>query len=583
MNMQSKKIVSVILIAGILLAAAALALPTSVGQAAATDISVSATPASQSGTPGSKLTFSVTVVNSHDTESMDLKFSASSALGLVTTSLTASSATVAGNASYTVIVDATILSTASAGQNDVVTFAVKDSSDNFVTSASMTVNIVAPGENSKRPLLGINTYSTSPKVVKGGQEFTLTFVVENRGMVSAFNNVVTFTGEGFFPRTNSGTQYIQNIEPGGKTTFTQNFLVSDSLAWSEAGTINAAVTYNDSSGKQYTDTLPITIILSPYAYSATSTPTPAAKPQLVVIGNSTDIDPLQPGSIFELTLKVRNLGSSDAKAVTMYLGGGLSFNDAGTPQAGSSSGTELTNFAPLGSSNVVVVGDIAKGSEVSIKMKLVVNVTTAPGAYTLKTSFVYTNPNNTRYVDDQVITLLVYSLPQVEVSFYQDPGVLMVGMPNMLPLQVTNLGKKTSILGNMKVTSAGGEVTNNVSLVGALDPGGYYTLDSQIMTNQEGPLDIEVVINYTDDFNQAREIKHTLSLEVMPAPVMTPDPAMTDMPTEPVTETFWSKVGRFFKGLFGLDSGVKQEPLMPAGGGEMPIDGSSPSVVVPKG
>ena len=420
-------------------------------------------------------------------------------------------------------------------------------------------------------------------MVKGGQEFTLTFVVENRGMVSAFNNVVTFTGEGFFPRTNSGTQYIQNIEPGGKTTFTQNFLVSDSLAWSEAGTINAAVTYNDSSGKQYTDTLPITIILSPYAYSATSTPTPAAKPQLVVIGNSTDIDPLQPGSIFELTLKVRNLGSSDAKAVTMYLGGGLSFNDAGTPQAGSSSGTELTNFAPLGSSNVVVVGDIAKGSEVSIKMKLVVNVTTAPGAYTLKTSFVYTNPNNTRYVDDQVITLLVYSLPQVEVSFYQDPGVLMVGMPNMLPLQVTNLGKKTSILGNMKVTSAGGEVTNNVSLVGALDPGGYYTLDSQIMPNQEGPLDIEVVINYTDDFNQAREIKQTLSLEVMPAPVMTPDPAMTDMPTEPVTETFWSKVGRFFKGLFGLDSGVKQEPLMPAGGGEMPIDGSSPSVVVPKG
>ena len=582
MNTNSKKIVSVILIAGIFLAAAALALPTSTGQAAAADITVSATPASQSGTPGSKLTFSVTVVNSHDTDISNLTFSASSALSLVTTSLSSSSASVGANSSYTVIVDATILTTASAGQNDVVTFDVYEGAT-FVTSASMTINIVAPGENSKRPLLGINTYSTSPKVVKGGQEFTLTFVVENRGMVSAFNNVVTFTGEGFFPRTNSGTQYIQNIEPGGKTTFTQNFLVSDSLAWSEAGTINAAVTYNDSSGKQYTDTLPITIILSPYAYSATSTPTPAAKPQLVVIGNSTDIDPLQPGSIFELTLKVRNLGSSDAKAVTMYLGGGLSFNDAGTPQAGSSSGTELTNFAPLGSSNVVVVGDIAKGSEVSIKMKLVVNVTTAPGAYTLKTSFVYTNPNNTRYVDDQVITLLVYSLPQVEVSFYQDPGVLMVGMPNMLPLQVTNLGKKTSILGNMKVTSAGGEVINNVSLVGALDPGGYYTLDSQIIPNQEGPLEIEVVINYTDDFNQAREIKHTLSLEVMPAPVMTPDPSITDLPTEPLTDTFWSKVGRFFKGLFGLDSGVKEEPQIPAGGEEIPLDGSSSSIVVPKG
>jgi len=31
--------------------------------------------------------------------------------------------------------------------------------------------------------------------------------------------------------------------------------------------------------------------------------------------------------------------------------------------------------------------------------------------------------NGERIVDDQVITLLVYSLPKVEIGFYRDPGI----------------------------------------------------------------------------------------------------------------------------------------------------------------
>jgi hypothetical protein len=80
--------------------------------------------------------------------------------------------------------------------------------------------------------------------------------------------------------------------------------------------------------------------------------------------------------------------------------------------------------------------------------------------------------------------------------------------------------------------------------------------------------------NYTDDFNQAREIVQKLNVEVMPAPVFTPDPNLgpDGMPiNQPVTETFWSKVGRFFKGLFGLDSGVK-EPASSGVSTEVPMD-----------
>ena len=151
-----------------------------------------------------------------------------------------------------------------------------------------------------------------------------------------------------------------------------------------------------------------------------------------------------------------NLGKTDAKAVTMVLGGGVSPGDqSGTPQPGGVSGSsgDLTNFAPLGSSNLVYIGDIKAGESVSTSGKLVTNVSTQPGAYTLKVSYLYTDSKGNRIVDDQVITLLVYSLPQVEISFYRNAGEFQVGMPGMLPFQVTNLGKKTAVLGNMKVSA----------------------------------------------------------------------------------------------------------------------------------
>ena len=69
-------------------------------------------------------------------------------------------------------------------------------------------------------------------------------------------------------------------------------------------------------------------------------------------------------------------------------------------------------------------------------------------------------------VDDQVITLLVYSLPQLEFSFYQPvEGMITAGQMGSLPIQITNLSRKSVVLGNVIVTSPNGEMTNNSILV----------------------------------------------------------------------------------------------------------------------
>ncbi len=590
MKNQSKRIISIMLMASLILAAVALALPNATG-IAATNITATTPSFEQSGQPGTTLYFPITVTNGDpDAVTLDITcFIGTAPCSTSTSSLTTispSTVTIAAESTATIMVSVAIHPATAVGTSEILSIRYFDGVDEATTSSLIVHAVTGTTGGSDRPQLNIPSYSINAKFAKVGTVFTLTGVLENRGPLTAYNNNITFEGEGFFPQGNGGVQYIQNISPsGGKWTFTQNFMVGDVLDYVETGVIKATVAYLDTTGKAYTDTFSLSIpVTSGIHYGATATPKTTSKPQLVITENTTDINPLQPGSIFELSLKVKNLGTTDAKSVTMVLGGGAnSVNDQGTPQPGA--GAELTNFAPLGSSNIVVVGDVAQGAEVTIKLQLVVNVTTVPGAYTLKTSFVYTDAASKNYIDDQVITMLVYQLPQVDVSFYRDPGMMTAGMPNVLPLQVTNLGKKSSVLGNMIVTADGVDVMNNTALVGALDPGGYFTLDSEIMPFSEGPLEIMVTITYTDDFNTTREVVQTLNVDVMPEPVYTPDPMMGEdgMPIgQPETETFWSKIGRFFKGLFGLDSGVKE----PAGGDfspdEMPVE---PGVIIsgPKG
>ena len=421
-----------------------------------------------------------------------------------------------------------------------------------------------------RPLISVNSYYLNSGKIAAGSNFDLAVVLQNNGTGRAYNVVISFDGgTGFFPQRTGGVRSTTGIDAGNSFTATQTFLGASELAWTSVEVLKATVTYSDAGGTSYSDVFSLSLNASSGGSGnyAAATPTPATQAQLVVTGYKTDVDLLQPGTSFDLTLDVRNMGSSDAAGVTMVLGGGASSpgSTSGTPQPGGVSGSsgELTNFAPLNSSNLVFVGDLKKDASKTLTQKLIVNTTTLPGVYTLKISFVYTNAKNVQVVDDQVITLLVYSLPQVQVDFYRDPGVISAQTVNVLPLQVTNLGKKSTVLGNMKVSAAGAEITNNVSLVGALDPGGYYTLDANITPDKEGPLDIDVVINYTDDFNQSRTIEQKVHIDVQPAMEMTtPGPDGTSMggkddipEISAQPETIWQKVGRFIKGIFGLDSG----------------------------
>jgi hypothetical protein len=413
-----------------------------------------------------------------------------------------------------------------------------------------------------RPQIGVQSYKTKPSEVQYGTDFKLTVKLKNKGQAAAFNVQVSFTSSSFLPLKNGGVNIVGDLAADQSVELDQ-IMTASSYVYGLVS-VDMNLSYSDANAIAYTEKFTLNIQASGGGSGtyATSTPTGVKSSQLVITSYAASIDPLQPGEQFNLAMTVQNAGNARAQRVTMIVGGGSSGTSSLTPQPGGVSGGsgEFTNFAPVGASNVQTLGDLGAGEAVQAKQDLIVNVSTNPGAYPMKVTFSYLNDKGEVINDEQVITLLVYSLPAVDVSFYRPLDPFFVGQPGALPIQVVNLGKRLSVLGTIKITSANGTIENGTSLVGSLDAGGYFTLDAMITPEQSGKMNLDITIDYTDDFNQARTITRKLEIEVMEGIIEpTPDPSMggggggEGVPV-PAPESTLQKVWRFVLGLFGLDS-----------------------------
>lgn len=412
-----------------------------------------------------------------------------------------------------------------------------------------------------RPQIGVEVYRTKPQPVHYGQDFTLIVKLRNEGQAQAYNVQATFTSTDYLPTKNGGVEIVGDLLPNNSKSIEQPMVVGNYVYGFVS--VNMNLSYTDASGTAYTETFTLNIesIGGSGVAAATATPTGVKSSQLVITSYATSVDPLQPGEQFTLTMTIQNTGNVGAQRVTMIVGGGSSGGSSdGTPQPGGVSGGsgEFTNFAPVGASNVQTLGDLQEGGAVQASQDLIVNVSTNPGAYPMKVTFSYLNDKGEVINDEQVITLLVYSLPTLDISFYRPPDPFFVGQPGALPIQVVNLGRRTAVLGTMTIESESGMVENGTSLVGSLDAGGYFTIDALVFPEQPGPMTLDVTIDYTDDFNQARTISRTIEIEVMEAfeePIMEPGPGEGEgFPPVVEEESTLQRIWRFILGVLGLDS-----------------------------
>jgi len=439
-----------------------------------------------------------------------------------------------------------------------------------------------------RPQIGVQNYRTNPVNVQYGTDFKLFVKLRNEGHANAYNVQVSFTSADFIPLKNGGVNIVGDLVAGNSTDLEQLLTASTYLFGKTFAPVEMNLSYADADGTAYTEkfTLNIAVAGGGFVNVSTATPTGVKSSQLVITSYRASIDPLEPGEQFNLTMTVQNTGNIPAQRVTMIVGGGSGGTTGGTPQPGGVSGGsgEFTNFAPVAASNVQTLGDLPAGGMIRASQSLIVNVSTNPGAYPMKVTFSYLNDKNEVINDEQVITLLVYSLPNVEVSFYRPPDPFFAGQPGALPIQIVNLGKHLTVLGTMKIETENGTIENGTSLIGSLDTGGYFTLDSTLFPDQAGTTTLDITIDYTDDFNQARTITRTLEVEVMEAFIEpTPDPSLGggEEILVPDEENILQKAWRFVLGLLGLDSAPpsngdpetvpvepQEKPLEPVPGGQ---------------
>lgn len=438
-----------------------------------------------------------------------------------------------------------------------------------------------------RPLLVVQSYGASSALITPGQNLDFEMTIVNAGQATATNILATFASGDFIPRDTGGVRALGSLAPGQSSRFWQPLFATADLRGKTTAVLKVTVTYTDAGGQSYESPFELTFPVVPMPSGegvATATPTPTAtptagprpRPKLLVTTYSTDPNKLEPGVQFTLAVTVQNQGDADARGVTLIVGGGTagSGESGGTPEPGGLSGAsgQFSEFAPIGSSNVSALGDLAVGQSREATQQLIVNTTTKPGAYPVKLSFVYTDATGTNYVDDQVITLLVYQQPQVQMNFYTDPPTLFAGEGGSLPLQLVNVGRNAAIFGNFSVNAENAQLFNNSIFVGALEPGGFFPLDAQITPFEPGPLELLLSVGYTDDFGQAAVITDTLTVEVLESvPVEPLEPGSeggegVPPPEEGATteESLGRRIWRLLLGLLGLGSAPRSE--QPEGG-----------------
>jgi hypothetical protein len=379
---------------------------------------------------------------------------------------------------------------------------------------------------------------SAPEVVLPGMKFELFLSIRNMGTRPAYNILLRPDSASGVMLSGGRNNLVINNIPAGQQVEISVPMVSNSTV--KAGTMAVQFTLEHGNPVE-SNTQSVGINFE----SNLST-----QPKLILSGYQAEPQVIRPGTPFELTLLVTNVGGGDADGVTLTLGG--------------KDGAGLKPFSPLGSSNVKFTSFIPAGETSEITFNLLPDGTSEAKIYNLSVGLDYADPFGGALSDNQVISLMVQKPPLLQIDFYEPLFPMPMDQPIRLPIQIINLGSDRANLLSMEVTSEAMQIDNNSMFVGRLEGGGFFSMDAMAFANQSGTLEVNVTVNYLDGFNQIQSITQVLTVEVMEAQPMPipgeigPDglPIYPDgeMPPQGPQGGLLNTLLRILKGLFGLGS-----------------------------
>jgi len=423
------------------------------------------------------------------------------------------------------------------------------------TATTTTQPTATPEPPAGRPQLVVADYHAGQETVHAGSDFDLEISLRNDGNRPAQGVSIVFAGDNFYVRETGGVWSIPALAPGESYTIRQPLTASWSLAGYTVGTTTAITSYSDGNGTSYSDTFSFSVDIYFDANWGKPTPTPVLgeNPQIIVQGYHVDVAELKPGAAFTLVLDIANPGSRLAKGVRMVLGA----QAAGSGSASTTAAASHAPFAALDTSNLIHVGDLQPGETRGLAQRLIVDLQATAGVYTLPLAFEYSDEKGEQYTDHQGITLIIHTTPQLKISFYENPGELRVGESAVLPIQVTNMGYQTILLGDLHLSANKGILTGDSAFIGPLESGGSFTHDAEITPAAGGGLEIRVAVDYNDVYGNPQNITQTLTVSVAgdgnpPSSEENDTPVTVVEEAAPRAEGFWQKLVHFFRNLLGL-------------------------------
>ena len=393
------------------------------------------------------------------------------------------------------------------------------------------------GTYTGKPKVIIEGAETDPATLIPGEPFSLTLRLANRGNRTAINVFAACASpEMAIPASGGDTVSTAKIAIDDVVTLTLPLIVGNVEQGGRQRMI-VALEYGDYGGGTYSDQQNIGVDVNTTLNN---------QPQLLIEEYDITPDFLAPGDPFTLTLHVTNVGGGAAQRLMLSFGG--------------EGGASLAPFIAANTGNVRFVPQVPPGQMVDVVQQLIVDGTADPKSYSLPISLNYDDLRGTRHSDTQQLSLIVRRIPELQASFYRQPDVLMVGVPVPLSMEVANVGRSLVDVVDLQVTSQQLELQEQESpLVGPTESGASIYLDLLATPQESGTAEVLASITYRDSFNRYQTITKTLEIEVMENPEGTQagtlQPGMSGgEEVEEQPETFWGKVGRFFKGLLGLGS-----------------------------
>ena len=262
----------------------------------------------------------------------------------------------------------------------------------------------------------------------------------------------------------------------------------------------------------------------------------AQAPRLLVENYQVEPTPITPGTTFDLKLTLANVGAGAAEQIFVRL-------------------NELGPLAPVDTSNVRFVDELAAGQRLDLDYQLAAEGSTSDSQVAIQVEMTYEDPFGVESTETVTISLRIQAIPHFYIDLFEPlPDPILVGDTFELPVEVINIGENRVNVSTVSVTSDQLLIHQDGEIyIGPLDGGTSGTLVPLVEALAPGTVDALVTVRYLDSFQQPQSITETLTFDVAANPDETADGGGEgSSETSPDKLTFGQRVWRSILGLLGL-------------------------------